>query len=948
MLEGQASKVHPPAPLSWYTVPTFKSQSWHLDQEDWNIDHNIDNNINNDKLEKKRKATTATTGTQIVAGIGGFQTICLPQVSQRIVVHPGQKLAHAFASTSLELISFPEEPPCSAIEIRAACHRCQQQPLLTSLFAFPRCCGQASSSPPLHQSPCSSQGSRPESTISLPTVSRRTEACKRSRARASPGFFPLFGAELPVPFGGQAVFSTGNRAGVPACREAQCSSKKPGFRLKSTSVLALSTARQVNSSELLKMSEASFDEPLVAARAILPAKDHLGQVHHQLALTPASLGHSAATWLPPVQVVPCRWCLVVFLPPVQVVPCGTQLHLQLATDLQLVPSQVMPLAHGGPLRCARQLPLRPLGEGLPSFMPSQFGAQRLAASQSAGQRCILLSLKCEAASFLTATTIISREDLPTEELDCPLMGISGLAAAAVDSDAEPCLKLGVVSSRRDLEESSKAAMQQRCCQARRLAEQAAAHNGRPRLLLLVGASRQFLAQSFLSIPVMQHVRPAFFACTSSQPWSKNRRPRSCVCRQVACLATTTTAGGQSAETLLGAMSVLKLPLLAADVAGHDVAPLGYSLSCRQGQGVGRLATKGSFLANLVVEVTLQQATCASGATYASGATLLLQCRRPAEPRVMAILGGMLQQQQHEQPQLVVFALGSAPFVLDPSFCLRALPPRPAEISLGARLLLPLRTSSFQLCKQAAPWQQQPLMPTTTPQTTTGLFAGLCLLGSATRLLDSSCVQQAPCERSLWAQMSKDRVVGKTPGAHLGLRVLVWPARSTCWTRQHVGAEEEPKADKAPGYCQKQTRCNVALLDRAAPVRRGCPCAMDVALLDGSPSERPRQAFAKVAGSGSKSCATSSCTAQVKQTQDLLQAALRTYIPAFMCRKQAQPPRRSLLQAARLTSRCTADGPAPGKVSQNNKNNIAVQCFVVVGLLLFAMLFGYLCFVGKKV
>lgn len=234
----------------------------------------------------------------------------------------------------------------------------------------------------MHRSPCSSQGSRPE-TISPPTVSRRTEACKRSRARASPGFFPLFRADLPLPSGGQAVLSTGKRAGVPACREARCSSKKPGFRVKSTSVLALSTARQVNSSELLQMSETSFDEPLVAARTLLPAKDHLGQVHHQLALTATNLGHSAATWLPPVQVVPCRWCLVLFLPPVQVVPCGTQLHSQLATDLQLVPSQVMPLAHGGPLRCARQLrsrslavetrPLRPLGEGLPSFMPSQFG-----------------------------------------------------------------------------------------------------------------------------------------------------------------------------------------------------------------------------------------------------------------------------------------------------------------------------------------------------------------------------------------------------------------------------------------------------------------------------------------------------------------------------------------------------------------------------------------------
>ncbi|CAE8608706.1 unnamed protein product, partial [Polarella glacialis] len=95
--------------------------------------------------------------------------------------------------------------------------------------------------------------------------------------------------------------------------------------------------------------------------------------------------------------------------------------------------------------------------------------------------------------------------------------------------------------------------------------------------------------------------------TSSQPWSKNRRPRSCVCRQVACLATTTTAAaGQSAETLLGAMSGVKLPLLAADVAGHDVAPLGCSLSLRQGQDQARLAARGSFLANLAVEVTLQQ------------------------------------------------------------------------------------------------------------------------------------------------------------------------------------------------------------------------------------------------------------------------------------------------------------------------------------------------------
>ncbi|CAE8639503.1 unnamed protein product, partial [Polarella glacialis] len=57
----------------------------------------------------------------------------------------------------------------------------------------------------------------------------------------------------------------------------------------------------------------------------------------------------------------------------------------------------------------------------------------------------------------------------------------------------------------------------------RLAEHAAAHNGRPSLLLLVGASRQFLAQPILSIPVMHHVRPAFFVFTGSQPWSKNRR-----------------------------------------------------------------------------------------------------------------------------------------------------------------------------------------------------------------------------------------------------------------------------------------------------------------------------------------------------------------------------------------------------------------------------------------
>ncbi|CAE8652307.1 unnamed protein product [Polarella glacialis] len=460
-------------------------------------------------------------------------------------------------------------------------------------------------------------------------------------------------------------------------------------------------------------------------------------------------------------------------------------------------------------------------------------------------------------------------------------------------------------------------MQQSCCQARRLAEHATAHNGRPSLLLLLGASRQFLAQPFLSIPVMQHVRPAFFAFTGSQPWSKNRRPRSCVCRQVACLATTTTAAaGQSAETLLGAMSGVKLPLLAADVAGHDMAPFGCSLSLRQGQGQARLAARRSFLANLAVEVTLQQtgATSASGATYA-----LVQCHQPAEPRVMAILGGVLQQQQQEQeqPQHVVFALGSAPFVPDPACCLRALPPRPAEISLGARLLLlPLRTSSFPLCKPVAPWQQRPLMPTS-------LFAGLCLLGSATRLLDSSCAQQAPCERRLWAQMSKVRVVCKIPGAHLGRpRILMWPGR-TC---RHVGAEEARPKDntnndnndlyaglasmlvqrcRAPGYSRRQVQCNLP-----AQVQGGCPCAMDAALLDGAPSEHPWQVSAKVAGSGAKSCATSSCTSQVKHTQDLLQAALRTYIPAFMCRKRGQTSRRSLLQAARRT-RCTADGPAPG-------------------------------------
>ena len=235
-----------------------------------------------------------------------------------------------------------------------------------------------------------------------------------------------------------------------------------------------------------------------------------------------------------------------------------------------------------------------------------------------------------------------------------------------------------------------------------------------------------------------------------------------------------------------------------------------------------------------------KATSASGATYA-----LVQCHQPAEPRVMAILGGVLQQQQQEQeqPQHVVFALGSAPFVPDPACCLRALPPRPAEISLGARLLLlPLRSSSFPLCKPAAPWQQRPLMPTS-------LFAGLCLLGSATRLLDSSCAQQAPCERRLWAQMSKVRVVCKMPGAHLGRpRILMWPGR-TC---QHVGAEEARPKDntthdtndlyaglasmlvqrcRAPGYSRRQVQCNLP-----AQVQGGCPCAMDAALLDGAPSE----------------------------------------------------------------------------------------------------------------
>ncbi|CAE8711651.1 unnamed protein product [Polarella glacialis] len=244
--------------------------------------------------------------------------------------------------------------------------------------------------------------------------------------------------------------------------------------------------------------------------------------------------------------------------------------------------------------------------------------------------------------------------------------------------------------------------------------------------------------------------PSYPAPTSQQSPPSSRG--SC---QVACLATTTAAAaGQSAETLLGAMSGVKLPLLAADVAGHDMAPLGCSLSLRQGQGQARLAARGSFLANLAVEVTLQQtgATSASGATYA-----LVQCHQPAEPRVMAILGGVLQQQQQEQeqPQHVVFALGSAPFVPDPACCLRALPPRPAEISLGARLLLlPLRTSSFPLCKPAAPWQQRiqhrPSMPTS-------LFAGLCLLGSATRLLNSSCAQQAPCERRLWAPLRAQQI-----------------------------------------------------------------------------------------------------------------------------------------------------------------------------------------------
>ncbi|CAE8715342.1 unnamed protein product [Polarella glacialis] len=204
---------------------------------------------------------------------------------------------------------------------------------------------------------------------------------------------------------------------------------------------------------------------------------------------------------------------------------------------------------------------------------------------------------------------------------------------------------------------------------------------------------------------------------------------------------------------------------------------------------------------------------------------------------------------------------------------------------------------------------------------TSLFAGLCLLGSATRFS-----QQAPCERRLWAQMSKVRVVCKMPGAHLGRpRILMWPGR-TC---QHVGAEEARPKDntnndnndlhaglasmlvqrgRAPGYSRRQVQCNLP-----AQVQGGCPCAMDAALLGGAPSELPWQISAKVAGSGAKSCATSSCTSQVKRTQDLLQAALRTYIPAFMCRKRVQTSRRSLLQAARRT-RCTADGPAPGFAS----------------------------------
>ncbi|CAE8631686.1 unnamed protein product [Polarella glacialis] len=128
-------------------------------------------------------------------------------------------------------------------------------------------------------------------------------------------------------------------------------------------------------------------------------------------------------------------------------------------------------------------------------------------------------------------------------------------------------------------------------------------------------------------------------------------------------------------------------------------------------------------------------------------------------------------------------------------------------------------------------------------------------------------------------------------------------RPVCRTCQHVGAE-----GRAPGYSRRQVQCNLP-----AQVQGGCPCAMDAALLGGAPSELPWQVSAKVAGSGAKSCATSSCTSQVKRTQDLLQAALRTYIPAFMSRKRGQTSRRSLLQAARRT-RCTADGPAPGFAS----------------------------------
>ncbi|CAE8619458.1 unnamed protein product, partial [Polarella glacialis] len=167
------------------------------------------------------------------------------------------------------------------------------------------------------------------------------------------------------------------------------------------------------------------------------------------------------------------------------------------------------------------------------------------------------------------------------------------------------------------------------------------------------------------------------------------------------------------------------------------------------------------------------------------------------------------------------------------------------ISLGARLLLlPLRTSSFPLCKPAAPWQQRPLMPTS-------LFAGLCLLGSATRLLDSSCAQQAPCERRLWAQMSKVRVVCTIPGAHLGRpRILMWPDR-TC---QHVGAEEARPKDNTnndnndlyAGLASMLVqRCRGAGLQPKAgsaqlpaQVQGGCPCAMDAALLDGAPAVRP--------------------------------------------------------------------------------------------------------------